>query len=47
MDDIAEIAALRGARRGLAGGVPAELRDEIGRVGRGRAIGQMNMVEQR
>lgn len=47
MDDIAEIAASGCARRGLAGGMLAELGDEVGRVGRGRAIGQMNMVEQR
>lgn len=47
MDDIAEIAAFRGARRGLAGRVPAELGDQIRRVGRRRAIGHMNMFEQR
>ena len=43
VDDIAELAASAGARRRLAGGVNAEARDQLGRVGRGRAVGEVDM----
>jgi hypothetical protein len=45
--DIAEIAAAVGARRGLACGMVAEARDQLGRVGGGPGIGQVDVKLQR
>jgi hypothetical protein len=47
MDDIAEIAAAVRARGGLAGSEIAKPRDQLGSLGRGGAVGQMNVIFQR
>jgi hypothetical protein len=47
MDDVAERAAVGRAVRGLVGGMNAELRDQIGRIGRCPAVGQVDMIGQR
>src|SRR5690348_5145657 len=45
MNDVAEIPAAVGPRRGFAGGVNAEAGDELGRVGRGRRVGEIDLVQ--
>ena len=47
MDDIAEIAAAVCARGGFARSEIAEPRDQLGSLGRGGAVGQMNVIFQR
>lgn len=44
MDDIADIAAAVGARRRFVGGVDAEARDEVGRIGCRRAVRKMDVL---
>ena len=44
MDDVAHIAAAIGARGCLVGGMDAETRDQIGRVGCRRAIRKMDVL---
>lgn len=46
MVDIADLAAAVGARRRLAGGMDAEARDQLGRFGRRRAVGKMDVAGQ-
>ena len=43
MDDVAALAAERGARRRLARGMVAELEDQLGRVDGRRPVGKMDM----
>ena len=46
MDDVAALAAERGARRRLARGMDAELRDQLRRVDSRRPVGKMDMMMQ-
>ena len=43
VDHVAELAAAIGTRGGLAGGVNAEMRDQLGRVDGRRGIGKMDV----
>ena len=47
MLDIADLAAAVGARGGLAGGIVAEARDKIGRIGGRRAVWKVDVGLQR
>src|SRR3954468_20812431 len=47
MDDVAEVAAAVGARRRLARGMDAETGDQLGRVGGGRRVGQVEKLVER
>ena len=46
MNDVAELPASVGAGRRFARGMGAETGDQLGRVGRRRAVGQVNMIVQ-
>ena len=46
VDEIADVAAAPGALRRLGRGMLAEGRDEFRRVGKGRAVGEMNLLLQ-
>lgn len=47
MNDIAKRTAVRRAVRGFIGGMNAELRDEVGGIGRCPAIWQVDVIGQR
>jgi hypothetical protein len=46
MDDVAEVAAAAGAKRGLGARIGAEAGDELGRIVKRGAVGEMDVTAQ-